>query len=59
MTTVYELKGSERKEITTEKVPAGDCVTTSYFDPASGELLRRDIEIRVDPRLLGALTAGD
>jgi hypothetical protein len=53
---VYEVKGTERKEVTRRSVPCGECVTTSYYDPNSGELLRRDIEIQVDSLSLGAQT---
>ena len=43
------------QEIETEKVPCGECVTTSYFGP-DGELVRRDIKIVVDR---GALTGAE
>ena len=51
--SVYEVKGTERKEVTRSKVACGECVTTSYYHPDSGELLRQDIEIQVDLLSLG------
>ena len=44
---IYELTGTERKEITREKIPCGEVVKTSYYDPESGTLLRRDVNIEV------------
>jgi len=40
----------EKRE-TREKVPCGDCITTEFFT-ASGEMVRRDIRIEVDPQFL-------
>ena len=53
---IYQLDGSERKEVTREKIPCGVCVTTSYFD-STNKLLRRDIDIEVDPQALTTSTS--
>jgi hypothetical protein len=50
--TTYEVNGTERKEVTREKVDCGDCVKTSYYHPESGELLRRDVEILVSKEFM-------
>jgi len=44
---IYELKGTERMEETRDKIPCGDSVKTSYYDPETGKLLRRDVRIEV------------
>jgi hypothetical protein len=36
------------KQVSDEPVPCGRCITTSYF--LDGELVRRDVEVQVDPR---------
>ena len=41
-----------RKDIITEDVPCGKCVTTSFYSE-DGELVRRDIEIQADLASLG------
>lgn len=52
---IYELRGNEVVKKTTTKIDCGDCVTTKYFDPISGEELRTDVEILVDPVLMQGL----
>ena len=49
---IYEVKGTERKEITRETIPCGEAVKTSYYDPESGELLRRDVRIEVSEEFM-------
>ena len=49
---MYELNGTERKEIIREKIPCGDSIKTSYYDSISGELLRRDINIEVSEEFM-------
>ena len=44
---IYEPNGTERKEITREKIPCGESVKTSYYDRETGKLLRRDVAIEV------------
>ena len=57
MDIVYQLMGTERTETARKKVDAGILVATSYFDKATGELLRRDLSLAVDADfMLGALT---
>ena len=52
MSDVYEVLGYERKEITREKVDCGDAIKTSYYDPISGILLRRDVNIEVSEEFM-------
>ena len=52
MSEVYELNGTERKEVSREKVPCGDAVKTSYFDLSSGKLLREDVNIEVSEEFM-------
>lgn len=40
-----------RKEEMREAVPCGTCITTSFY-AEDGELVRRDIAIELDPKLL-------
>lgn len=49
---MYELNGAERKEVTREKVPCGDAVQTSYYDPETGVLLRRDVNVEVSEEFM-------
>jgi hypothetical protein len=53
---MYELNGTKRVTKKTEKVPCGDCVTTRYFHPTSGEMLRSNAAIAVDPLFMKSLT---
>lgn len=48
----YELKGTERMEVTKEPIPCGHSVKTSYYDPESGNLLRRDVRIEVSEEFM-------
>lgn len=63
MDGVYELKGTERKEVKREKVPCGECVETFYYDPISGKLLRKDVNVEVSKEFLakamGSTQEGD
>ena len=49
--SIYELNGTERKEVIREKVPCGDAVKTSYYSE-SGELLRQDVNIEVSEEFM-------
>jgi len=50
MSDVYELKGTERKVESTEKVECGDIVTTQYFQ--GDVLVRQDKNVIVDAKWL-------
>lgn len=39
------------RKVIEEPVPCGTCRTTQYF-AADGELVRQDVEIAVDPKLI-------
>jgi hypothetical protein len=49
---MYELNGTERKEVKREKVPCGDAVQTSYYDSETGVLLRRDVNVEVSEEFM-------
>jgi hypothetical protein len=49
---VYQLNGTERKEVQREKIPSGDAVQTSYYDLETGTLLRRDVNIEVSEEFM-------
>lgn len=48
---MYELNGTERKEVQWDKVPCGDSVVTSYYD-SSEKLLRQDVNIDVSEEFM-------
>lgn len=52
MSEIYELNGTERKEIAREKIPSGEAVQTSYYDRVSGLLVRRDVNIEVSEEFM-------
>lgn len=55
---MYRLDGTERVEKKTQKVPCGDLEATSYFHAETGELVRTDINVIVDPKLVLGATTG-
>lgn len=46
MTGLYELKGTERKEETTQKVECGEVITTTYYQ--DDRVVRVDKTVNVD-----------
>ncbi len=45
------------KQITREKIPCGECVTTTYFD-LQGKIVKRDIDVIVTQGFIGKSSAG-
>lgn len=54
---MYELKGNEVVEKSTEKIECGEAITTKYFN--GDKLVRVDKEINVDAAFLAKAFQGE
>ncbi len=55
---IYQIEGNERVEKVESKIDCGIIIATSYYHPETGELLRRDQEVQVDPKFITQAFAG-